>query len=150
MDGRAGTRHDAAVTNASQSVLRDESDPRQRLLAERLVQEVLLAEAVTNAGFVVLVADERMRYLAVSDGACEVLGYSRDELLRLSVPDVVVETEAGALYDQFLRAGSQQGRITLRCKDGSHVTAGYAARKTRVSGLPGYVSILSPLEPGGA
>ena len=71
--------------------------------ADALIQGVLVGEAVANAGYIVLVADENMRYLAVSDAACELLGYSREELLGLTVPDLVVETHASDLYDEFIR-----------------------------------------------
>lgn len=103
-----------------------------------------MGEAVANAGYVVLVADENMRYLAASDAACELLGYSRDELLGLTVPDLVVETNATDLYDEFMRDQGQRGRITLRRKDGRPVEADYDARQTEVGGLPYYVSVISP------
>lgn len=115
--------------------------------AADLIQTVLVGEAVARAGYVVLVADEEMRYLAASDAACTLLGYSREELLDLTVPDVVVESHASELYDEFMRSGEQRGEITLRCKDGRHVTATYDARQTEVSGMTYYVSVLSPFEP---
>ena len=68
--------------------------------ADALIQGILVGEAVANAGYVILVADEMMRYLAASDAACELLGYSRAELLSLTVPDLVVESTAPALYDE--------------------------------------------------
>lgn len=115
--------------------------------ADALVQGVLVGEAVANGGYVVLVADENMRYLAASDAACELLGYSREELLGLSVPDLVVETNAAELYDEFMRDHEQRGKITLRCRDGSSLEAHYDARPTEVSGLPYFVSVISLAEP---
>ena len=114
--------------------------------ADALIQGVLVGEAVANAGFVILVADEMMRYLAASDAACELLGYSREELLGLSVPDLVVESNASALYDEFMREQGQRGLITLRCKDGRRLEVQYDARQTEVGGLPYFVSVLSPVE----
>ncbi len=114
--------------------------------ADALIQGVLVGEAVANAGYVILVADETMRYLAASDAACELLGYSREELLGLTVPELVVESTAAALYDEFMRDQGQQGLITLRCKDGRHLELQYDARQTEVGGLPYYVSVLSPVE----
>jgi PAS domain S-box-containing protein len=113
--------------------------------ADALIQGVLVGEAVANAGYIVLVADENMRYLAASDAACELLGYSREELLGLTVPDLVVETNASELYDEFIRAHGQRGKITLRCKDGRSLDAHYDARQTEVGGLPYYVSVISPV-----
>ena len=114
--------------------------------ADALIQGVLVGEAVANAGYIVLVADENMRYLAVSDAACELLGYSREELLSLTVADLVVESNASELYDQFIRDHGQRGRITLRCRDGCFLEAHYDARETEVGGLPYYVSVISPVE----
>ena len=117
-----------------------------RAYANVLIQTALVGEAVSDGGYAFLVADEEMRYLAVSDGACALLGYSREELLDLRVPDVVVETDAASLYSEFLRERSQQGLITLRRKDGEEIVATYDARAARVGGLPYYVSLLTPLD----
>ena len=114
--------------------------------ADALVQGILVGEAVANAGYIVLVADEDMRYLAASDAACELLGYSREELLGLTVPDLVVETNASELYDEFIRDHGQRGKITLRCKDGRFLEAHYDARRTEVAGLPYFVSVMSLIE----
>jgi PAS domain S-box-containing protein len=114
---------------------------------------VPLGVALTNADYVVLVADEGMRYLTASDAACSLLGYSRDELLALTVPDLVVESNASELFEHFLRDEAQRGTITLRRKDGRLVVATYDARTTVVDGVSYYISVLSPLpvdndEPG--
>lgn len=114
--------------------------------ADALIQGVLVGEAVANAGYIVLVADENMRYLAASDAACELLGYSREELLGLTVPDLVVEAHASELYDEFIRDQGQRGKITLRCNDGRSLKARYDARQTEVGGLPYYVSVVTPVE----
>lgn len=106
---------------------------------------VPLGEAVTNADYVILAADEDMRYLAASDAACDLLGYSREELLALTVPDLVVESNASELFDDFLRDQAQRGTITLRRKDGRLVVASYDARKTVVRGVSYYISVLSAL-----
>lgn len=112
--------------------------------SEALLQDVLLGEAVAHGGYVVLVADENMRYLAASDAACALLGYTRDELLELSVPDVVVESNAARLYAEFKRDREQRGTITLRRKNGDTVEAEYHARETEIGGMPYYVSVISP------
>ena len=52
-------------------------------VAEPLVQAGLLGEAIDRAPDAVLVADESMRYLAVNQAACRLLGYTREELLAL-------------------------------------------------------------------
>lgn len=121
-------------------------DPRG-LSAEALVQDVLLGEAVANAGYLVLVADEDMRYLAASDAACKLLGYTPEELTQMHVPDIVEETDADDRYREMTKAGHQHGRITLVTKDGRRIAARYEAYETRVARLPYYVSILTLAQP---
>jgi PAS domain S-box-containing protein len=106
---------------------------------------MIVGEAVANGGYVVLVADEEMRFIAASDGACAVLGYAREEILELAVPDIVVERRAAeSLYADFLRDNLQSGDITLRRKDGTLVDSTYEATATSVAGRPYYVSVLLP------
>src|SRR5438270_477553 len=52
---------------------------------------MIVGEAVASGGYVVLVADAEMRFIAASDGACALLGYTREELVELTVPDIVIE-----------------------------------------------------------
>ncbi|HEY6962266.1 MAG TPA: PAS domain-containing protein [Gaiellaceae bacterium] len=110
-----------------------------------LVQNQLIGDAVAWGGYVILVADERMKFAAVSEGACAFLGYEREELLQLYVPDIVVERrEAEQRYRKFVHEGFQRGEIDLRRKDGTTATATYEATETKLSGLPYYVSVLLP------
>lgn len=96
---------------------------------------------------VVLVADADMRYLAASDGACRMLGYSLDELLLMRVTDVVKETDAEQRYRRMIDEGWQEGEITLVRKDGGQVRARYAAREAQAEGITYYVSELRPAGP---
>jgi PAS domain S-box-containing protein len=105
----------------------------------------LVGEAVDRAGFAVFVADESMRYLAVSDRACALLGYTHDELLRLRVPDVFWSGGAPALFAQMVRSGSLSGTLVLRRKDGSPLPASYHAGETTMGGKRCYVSIVQPI-----
>jgi len=79
---------------------------KRNLDVTALVQRYLVGEAVADASYLVLVADEHMRFAAVSDAACELLGYTRHEFLRLTVPDIVVEREAPQdVQDAEFKAG---------------------------------------------
>lgn len=106
-----------------------------------LVQASLLGEAIDGGPMLVFVADETMRYLAVNRLACETLGYTRDELLRLRVPDVAPAPEAENLYEQMLRESRQQGSTNLLCKDGSVVRFHYWAQETTTAGMTFWVSV---------
>lgn len=112
---------------------------------DAVVQHRLVGDAVASGGYVVLVADAEMTFLAVSDGACALLGYTREELLQLTVPDIVVERrQAESLYAKFVREGLQRGEITLRRKHGEMVKAVYEASETVVAGMRYFVSVLIP------
>ena len=109
--------------------------------AEVLIQTALLGEAVEAGPALVFVADEQMRYIAVNQFACQALGYTRDELLALHVPDVAREPGAPAEYNEMLASGVRHGTALLTCKDGSTVDFFYRAAKTKVAGLSFFVSI---------
>ena len=71
------------------------------------LHQSLIGEALEHSSMLVFVADEAMRYVAVSSRACEVLGFTRDELLKLSVLDVAFEATARAEYEEMIAAGSR-------------------------------------------
>ena len=109
--------------------------------AEVLIQTALLGEAVEAGPALVFVADERMRYIAVNQFACEALGYTREELLALHVPEVAQAPGAATEYDELLARGLRHGTTMLTRKDGSTVEFFYRAAKTKVAGLAFFVSI---------
>lgn len=102
---------------------------------------------VASLDRVVLVADAQMRYLAASDSACRLLGYTREELLAMRVSEVVEETDAETRYGRMVEDGRQDGQITLVCRDGRRVRAHYDAREAQAEGVTYYVSLLTPLTP---
>jgi PAS domain S-box-containing protein len=110
-------------------------------VAEGLIQTALLGEAVDAGPALVFVADEEMKYLAVSRSACEELGYTREELLKLRVTEVAREQTVPQEYDEMLARGARDGVATLTRKDGSTFTLRYRATKTTVAGLHLFVSI---------
>jgi PAS domain S-box-containing protein len=109
--------------------------------AEALIQTALLGEAVDAGPALVFVADEEMRYIAVNRRACEVLGYTRDELLGLTVADVAREPTSRVEYDQMLGRGFRDGDAILTRKDGQTLPFSYRASRTKVAGLSLFVSV---------
>ena len=114
-----------------------------------LVQETLLGEALEHAPVGAIVLDEQGQYIAANRMACQLSGYSRDELLRAgarglavdpdSVPDVMAQMASGKL---------DSGTATLRRKDGTLLTCEYRVGATRSGGLPFYVFVFwEPAEP---
>jgi PAS domain S-box-containing protein len=109
--------------------------------AEALIQTALVGEAMDAGPALVFVADEEMRYVAVNQCACDTLGYTREELLRLTVTDVARERTSPAEYDEMLVRGSRAGVSILTTKEGRELTFDYRAMQTRVAGLILYVAV---------
>ena len=109
-------------------------------VSQPLIQSSLIGEAIDGGPLLVFVADEEMQYVAVNDYACTVLGYSREELLGMSVPDVTVGPGVQKTYRAFLRAGEMAGTVVLRHRDGTELPFAYRARETTVAGMTLYVS----------
>jgi PAS domain S-box-containing protein len=109
--------------------------------AEVLIQTALLGEAIDQGPALVFIADDDMRYIAVNEFACESLGYPREELLGMSVADVVRTPDAPIQYEEMQETGFHRGKALLTRKDGSTATLAYQATETRVANLDLYVSI---------
>jgi PAS domain S-box-containing protein len=112
--------------------------------SEPLVQSVLLGDAVEHAPVAILVADEEMRYVAVNATGCSLLGYTRDELLRLRVTDVASYPEAEGEFEAMMATGELMGRTTVTCKDGSKRSLRHRSSETTIAGITYYVSVLWP------
>ena len=67
--------------------------------------------------------DHSRRYVSVNNAACELLGYSRDELLQLTIDDVSFPSGAHVdpMYMRFLEDGSMRGVFALRRKSGEGI-----------------------------
>lgn len=92
----------------------------------------------------ILIADDSGSYVAANQRAADLTGYSKEELLRLSLGDITpvpLGAEARALWHQFLRMGTQRGTFELRRKDGTVITVSYAAWANIAPGR--HVTVLS-------
>ena len=79
----------------------------------------LLAEQVTDGIFV---ADSHGRYVDANSAGCEMLGYKLEELLALSIPDVLVPDELQRLpvqYEHLATGRTTQSEWRFKRKDGS-------------------------------
>jgi PAS domain S-box-containing protein len=112
---------------------------RGRAIAD--LQRTLLGEAIDEAPVLVFVADDEGRYVAVNRHACEVLGYSRRQLLGMTVSEVAVAPDAPELYASMLSQGHLEGRTPIRCSDGRLLTLRYSAKAVKVGGLDYWISI---------
>ena len=112
--------------------------------SEPLVQRVLLGEAVEHAPVAILVADDEMRYVAANATACELLGYTREELLAMKVPDLAQYPEAEGEFEAMISAGELVGRTTVRLKDGTARSLRHRSAEIKIAGLAYYVAVLWP------
>lgn len=115
-------------------------------VAHDLVQKSLVGEALENGPIAVFVADDDGRYLAVNAYACDLLGYTREELLALTVTDVAVNPEATDDYEEMQRIGATTGLTTLRHKDGNDIPMCFRASTTTVGGMPLFVGVCWPAD----
>jgi PAS domain S-box-containing protein len=115
-------------------------------VAQPLIQASLVGEAIDAGPVLIFVADEEMRYVAVNAYACDSLGYRREELLELAVPDIVAESDSSTRYRRMMRDGEMAGTATLRCKDGTELRYAYRAQQTTVAGMALYVSAGWPVD----
>ncbi|UUX93107.1 PAS domain S-box protein [Methanoplanus endosymbiosus] len=70
----------------------------------------------------IFVADEQGRYVEVNKAACEMLGYTEDELLTMSIPELVIKEESDKALEYFEKLKERHqyiNEINLRRKDNS-------------------------------
>jgi PAS domain S-box-containing protein len=93
-----------------------------------------LFEAALDA---ILVADDRTRLVDANPAACALLGYSRAELLALTLPEVIAKSpdELAEDWRHLLRAGTMSGEYEVRCKDGTARVIEFRAVANFVPGL---------------
>jgi PAS domain S-box-containing protein len=115
-------------------------------VTHELVQKSLVGEALEHGPVAVFVADDDGRYLAVNAYACELLGYTRSELLELRVPDVAVDPDAQVNYAEMKRSGSHAGVTRLRHSDGSEIEMHFRASQTTVGGMRVYIGTCWPAD----
>ena len=114
-------------------------------VGHELIQRNLLGDAIDSGPVAVFVADEHQRYLAVNAYACELLGYTREEMLELRVVDVAVNQGAPDDYAEMMRSRSHVGLTILRRKDGTEVPMNFRAAETKVGTMTAYVGVCWPV-----
>jgi len=110
-----------------------------------------LQELLDDFRVSVLAADNTGRYVAANTSATTLTGYSRDELLTMSVRDLTPamrHDSAGELWNRFIQAGSQAGDYVLVRKDGTPVSVHYTAYASVAPGV--HISLLTRAEAGSA
>jgi PAS domain S-box-containing protein len=110
-------------------VFRDVSE-RRRAQEEVQASQRRLQTLFEHAQDAILLADDQARYVDANPAACELLGLSRDEVLRRTVWDVTPPPNGDLgreAWQAFLRAGKQSGDYQLLRKDQTAVEVEYRA-----------------------
>jgi PAS domain S-box-containing protein len=109
-----------------------------------LIQASLLGEALEYGPVAVFVFDDDLRYVAVNAYACELLGYTRDELLTLRAGALATSANALNDYAEVVGGTRPEGSVRVVCKDGNELTLRFRAYETKVAGMTFYVGAAWP------
>lgn len=97
-------RDAAGRVTAALVVARDQTQQKQAEDALRESEEKYRQFFATETDALVFVDVKTRRYMEVNESACRLYGYSRDELMRLSLEDVTAEPEvSGPAVEQTIR-----------------------------------------------
>ena len=128
MSPRAITAVSSAI-EAVRSALGQIDRTRSADVVRRREAETILS-GLAAAPVAVLVANGRARYVEANAAATVLTGYTRSELLRMSVWDLTPQPKKSAgmaAWKGFLRTGEQSGKYPVRRKDGTVVRTTYVA-----------------------
>jgi PAS domain S-box-containing protein len=100
-----------------------------RLLVER--------RASAREPVALIIADDSGKYVAANSDAAELTGYDPQELATLSVWDLTPgqASDLQQLWRQFIEAGTQEGAVDLRRRDGRVIQTRYVAIANVAPGL---------------
>ncbi len=103
----------------------------QKAVAQELATKRAHFQAIfDHATDMILLSGDDMRYIDVNPAAAATLGYTMEEMRSLSVADVFPPMEqatAQALWEAFIAAGTQEGEVQVRRKDGTMIDVDYRA-----------------------
>jgi len=104
-----------------------------------------IANGTDEAMISVLVADDNAHYVEANSAICALAGYTREQLLQMSIWDLSAEdvVERGRrAWKRFLRDGRFEGSYRIRRSTGEYITLRCSAAANVVPGL--HVSTMAP------
>ena len=106
----------------------DNTEPESPSISRE--QERVLGIAFQNAPIAVIVADGASNYLAVNERACEIAGYTREELYERGAWGIVESPRALEGRDLTTLPGIRSGEADIRCGDGTRKRVGFRVATT--------------------
>ena len=80
-----------------------------------------------DTAYIVFV-DSNRRYVDCTPGVCELLGYSREEMLQKTIDDISYDvSKVPELFTRYLQSGEQQGEYILQRKNRTPLLIWYRA-----------------------
>ena len=136
---------------AVQVVARDVSR-RKQIEKERLQSEARYRLILQSANDAILISnivnDQPGRFIEVNDQACQMLGYTREELLQMSPPDIEPSDDTEKIIG-FKKQLHSAGRIVFQThhitKEGRRVPVEVSARLIEIDGRQSVLSIARDL-----
>jgi PAS domain S-box-containing protein len=120
---------DAAKQNVDAFVRKGESPAVLLEMTASLLQLRSHSHPELEGAYIAFVNEHR-HYVDVTYGVCELLGYSRSDLLKMSIDDVtapVMRSKTAPLFQQYLADGRLQGEYILLHRDGREIPITYTA-----------------------
>ncbi len=113
-----------------------ESDKRYRLIMQSANDAIFIHEIGEKSPG---------RFIEVNDQACQMLGYTREELLQMSIPDIDVpemKDRSPGVIRELTRTGSAVFQTEVLTKDGRRIPADVRNRLVELDGRPVVLSII--------
>jgi PAS domain S-box-containing protein len=136
------TDHSTARLQRLEAALARVPDSRRPETAVRSRAELIVSH-LAKIKAAVLIANDHGRYVHANTAAARLTGYTRSELVELSVWDLTPvdsERRGRRLWHDFVSQGRQAGTYSLRRKDGRIVDARFVAVANVLPGV--HVSLL--------
>ena len=106
--------------------------PRNASHVPDVVHTSLLGEGADCAEVGIAIYDDDGRYVAINAHACDMLGYTRDELLTHDVADF---TEGGIDRAVLKSSDRREGARLVRRKDGHFLAVGFVVSPTKIANI---------------
>ena len=115
---------------AIRSDITEQKETEQKLLEN----EEKYRSIFENSLATIVVTDDQGNYLSANKAACELLGYTVNELLQMNVGDLKTTAKSGAAerFEEYISKGEETGEFDYTTKDGAHKFVQYQAIRTKV------------------